>query len=99
MVIVRELSHDPQLIIASYITRGLDAQSSRAAQRALLQARARGAAVLLISEDLEEIFLLSDRLVVLYAGRIVGRFRPEETGAVEVGRLMTGSQGENGRAD
>jgi len=99
MVIVRELSHDPQLIIASYITRGLDAQSARAAQRALLQARARGAAVLLISEDLEEIFLLSDRLVVLYGGRIVGRFRPEETGAVAVGRLMTGSQGENGRAD
>ena len=96
MVIVREISHEPRLIVAAYPTRGLDAQSARAAQRALLQARARGAAVLLIWEDLEEIFLLSDRLVVLYGGRIVGRFRPEETGAVAVGRLMTGSQGENG---
>jgi simple sugar transport system ATP-binding protein len=99
MVIVRELSHDPQLIIASYLTRGLDAQSARAAQRALLQARARGAGVLLISEDLEELFLLSDRLVVLYGGRIVGRFRPEETNGVAVGRLMTGSESEHVRPD
>jgi simple sugar transport system ATP-binding protein len=99
MVIVRELSHDPRLIIASYITRGLDAQSARAAQRALLQARARGAGVLFISEDLEELFLLSDRLVVLYAGQIVGRFRPEETEPVAVGRLMTGSESEHVRSD
>jgi simple sugar transport system ATP-binding protein len=98
MVIVRELSLDPGLIIASYLTRGLDAQSTSAAQRALLQARQRGAGVLLISEDLEELFLLSDRLVVLYGGRIVGRFRPEETDGYAVGRLMTGSQAEHAAA-
>lgn len=98
MVIVRELSLDPGLIIASYLTRGLDAQSTSAAQRALLQARQRGAGVLLISEDLEELFLLSDRLVVLYGGRIVGRFRPEETDGYALGRLMTGSQAEHAAA-
>ncbi len=92
MAIVRELSHDPHLIVASYLTRGLDAQSTVAAQRALLGARARGAGVLLISEDLEELFLLSDRLVVLHGGRIVGRFKPEETTVMAIGRLMTGSQ-------
>jgi len=96
MVIVRELSHDPQLIVASYLTRGLDVQSTNAAQRALLQARERGACVLLISEDLDELFRLSDRLVVMYGGRIVGRFQPAETNVYAVGRLMTGSRSEHG---
>jgi simple sugar transport system ATP-binding protein len=92
MVIVRELTHDPRLIIASYLTRGLDVQSTIAARDALLQARDGGAGVLLISEDLEELFLLSDRLIVLYEGRIVGTFKPDETNFYEVGHLMTGSE-------
>jgi ABC-type uncharacterized transport system ATPase subunit len=95
MVIVRELSHDPRLILASYLTRGLDAQSTAAAQGALLQARLQGAGVLLISEDLEELFQLSDRLLVLHGGRIVGRFAPDETDVFAVGRLMTGSHVES----
>jgi simple sugar transport system ATP-binding protein len=95
MVIVRELTHDPRLIIASYLTRGLDAQSTIAARQALLQARDDGAGVLLISEDLEELFLLSDRLIVLYGGRIVGSFKPDETNFYEVGHLMTGSEVHN----
>ncbi len=60
MVIARELLHDPRLIIASYLTRGLDVQSTQAARDALLQARDQGAGVLLISEDLEELFEYSD---------------------------------------
>ena len=95
MIIVRELMHGPRLIIASYPTRGLDVQSAIAACQALIQARDDGAGVLLISEDLEELFALSDRLVVLYGGRIVGTFRPEETDAYTVGRLMTGSEGQH----
>ena len=91
MVIARELLHDPRLIIASYLTRGLDVQSAQAARDALLQARSRGAGVLLISEDLEELFEYSDRLVVMYGGRIVGVFLPADTDIYEVGRLMTGS--------
>jgi ABC-type uncharacterized transport system ATPase subunit len=95
MVIVREFTHDPRLIIASYLTRGLDVQSTIAAHAALIQARQDGAGVLLISESLEELFKLSDRLIVLYAGRIVGNFTPEETDFYEIGHLMTGSKTQN----
>jgi simple sugar transport system ATP-binding protein len=91
MVILREMTHDPRLIIASYLTRGLDVQSTIAARQALVQAREGGAGVLLISEDLEELFSLSDRLLVIYGGRIVGEFKPSETDIFEVGHLMTGS--------
>lgn len=91
MVILREMTHDPRLIIASYLTRGLDVQSAIAARQALIQARESGAGVLLISEDLEELFTLSDRLLVLHGGRIVGEFKPSETDIYEVGHLMTGS--------
>lgn len=92
VVIARELSHDPRLIIASYLTHGLDVQSVHAARAALVQARDRGAGVLLISEDLEELFEYSDRMAVMHAGRIVGDFRTADADIYEVGRLMTGSQ-------
>jgi simple sugar transport system ATP-binding protein len=92
MVIVREMSHDPHLLIASYLTRGLDVQSTLAARTALLQASEKGAGVLLISEDLEELFTLSDRLIVLFNGEIVGEFKPSETTIYEIGHLMTGSE-------
>lgn len=92
MVIVREMIHAPRLIIASYLTRGLDVQSTIAARQALVQARESGAGVLLISEDLDELFVLSDRLIVLYNGKIVGEFEPEETDIYEVGHLMTGNE-------
>jgi len=93
MIIARELTHGPKLIVASYLTRGLDVQSAIAARQALVEAREQGAGVLLISEDLDELFALSDRLVVLYNGRIVGEFDPAETDAYQVGHLMTGSEG------
>jgi ABC-type uncharacterized transport system ATPase subunit len=96
MVIVREMTHDPQLLIASYLTRGLDVQSTLAARQALLQARENGAGVLLISEDLEEIFALSDLLIVLYDGKIAGTFAPSETTIYEVGHLMTGAEVQHG---
>jgi simple sugar transport system ATP-binding protein len=92
MVIAREMSHQPRLIVASYLTRGLDVQSTLAARKALLQARDEGAGVLLISEDLEELFQLSDRLIVLYQGKIVGTYTPAGTDVYEIGHLMTGSE-------
>jgi simple sugar transport system ATP-binding protein len=99
MVIVRELSHEPRLIVASYPTHGLDAQSTSAAQAALLQARRQGSGVLLISENLDELLLLSDRLIVIHAGRIVGRFAPQEADVYQIGRLMTGSEAGRGAID
>jgi simple sugar transport system ATP-binding protein len=70
-------------------------QSAIAARQALIQARERGAGILFISEDLEELFMLSDRLLVLYGGRFVGEFKPSETNIYEVGHLMTGSKVEH----
>jgi simple sugar transport system ATP-binding protein len=99
MVIIRELMHQTRLIIASYLTRGLDVQSTIAARQALVQARDKGAGVLLISEDLDELFALSDRLLVLYGGRIVGEFKPSETDIYTVGHLMTGSEVSNVATD
>lgn len=96
MVIIRELGLGPRLIVASYLTRGLDVQSTLAARQALLDARQDGAGILLISEDLEELFTLSDRLVVLYDGRIAGEFKPEETDFYQVGYLMTAAKDEHG---
>ena len=92
LTIARELFPKPRLIVASYITRGLDVQSTLAAQQALRDARGAGSGVLLISEDLEELFELSDRLVVMFAGCIVGQFTPQQTSQREVGLLMTGSK-------
>jgi simple sugar transport system ATP-binding protein len=95
MVVAREMIGEPRLIIASYLTRGLDVQSAIAARQALVQARDNGTGVLLISEDLDELFSLSDWLIVLYAGKIVGTYRPEDTDVYKIGHLMTGSEVEN----
>ena len=92
MTIARELAFGPKLIVGSYLTRGLDVQSSLSARQALLDARQVGAGILLISEDLEELFSLSDRLIVLSRGRIVGSFLPTETDNYTVGRLMTNAK-------
>lgn len=92
LIIAREMMKNPKLIIASYLTRGLDVIGTLIARRELMNARNAGAGVLLISEDLEELFSLSDRLIVLYDGRIVGEFKPEETDFYQVGLLMTGSR-------
>ena len=91
MVIARELSHSPKLIIASYLTNGLDVRSAIAARQALIRARALGSGVLLFSDDLDELFSISDRLIVIQGGRIKGCFNPEQTTYEEIGYLMTGS--------
>ncbi len=101
MVIVREMTHDPKLLIASYLTRGLDVQSTLAARKALLMASENGAGVLLISEDLEELFSLSHRLIVLLKGELAAEFIPSQTNIFEVGHLMTGTKlqsKENGKS-
>jgi ABC-type taurine transport system ATPase subunit len=93
VVIARELGRPPKLLIAYYPARGLDVSNAEAMRRLLLQARNDGAGILLVSEDLDELFALSDRLVVMYHGQIVGTFRPHETDAHTVGHLMTGGGG------
>src|SRR5262245_5329185 len=92
VILARELARAPRLIVAFYPTRGLDVQSATAARALLLQARAAGAGILLISEDLDELFSLSDRLVVLFHGQIVGRGLPSAFTVEDVGYLMTGAK-------
>ena len=89
-VLARELAYDPKLIVALYPTRGLDIRSAEALRSALCDAREGGAAVLFISEDLDELFAVSDRLIVLREGRIAkafpaGSFRADLVGAAMVG--------------
>jgi len=90
-VLVRELEHDPKLIVALYPTRGLDVRSIVAVHNALRDARDRGAAVLMVSEDLDELFALSDRLLVLCGGTIVAEFAPDSFIAETVGPYMVGA--------
>ena len=92
VTLAQETAHDPRLIVAFYPTRGLDVRSAAAAREILVFFRNSGSGVLLISEDLDELFSLSDLLVVLYRGRIAGIFPPQETTVREVGFLMTGSK-------
>lgn len=92
LIIAREMMKDPKLIIASYLTRGLDVQSTLIARQELMNARNSGTGILLISEDLDELFSLCDRLIVLFDGKIVGEFKPTETDVYQIGHLMTGSK-------
>jgi len=90
VVLARELSHEPKMIVALYPTRGLDARSTMAVRAVLRDARDRGAAVLMISEDLDELFEVSDRLLVLFHGAVAAELGPEELRADIVGPLMVG---------
>ena len=91
LILARELGRNPVLIVGLYPTRGLDVLSVRAAQELLISERDKGKGVLLVSEDLGELFALSDRLIVMRDGQLVGNFRPSEITPEEIGHLMTGS--------
>jgi len=91
VVIAREMAHGPKLIVALYPTRGLDVRSAASLRELLRQARDRGSGVLLISEDLDELAEMTDRLLVLFGGAIVGEFSRGAWQPEEVGHLMTGS--------
>jgi general nucleoside transport system ATP-binding protein len=91
VVLARELAHHPKLIVALYPTRGLDARSTMMVRAQLRDMRDRGAAVLLISEDLDELFEISDRLVVFFRGAVAAEFMPENFRAETVGPFMVGA--------
>jgi simple sugar transport system ATP-binding protein len=88
--VARELARNPQLLVALYPTRGLDARTTDLVRSLLVAARERGTAVLLVSQDLAELEEICDRIVVIRGGRIVGSRTPEEADAHELGRLMMG---------
>ena len=94
LVLGREFSGQPKVLIAASPTRGLDVGAIETVHSYLRQAASEGVAVLLISEDLDEILALADRVVVLYEGRITGEFDPETATVEEIGLAMAGGDGE-----
>jgi simple sugar transport system ATP-binding protein len=91
VVLGREFSGRPHVLIAASPTRGLDVGAIETVHRYLLEAAATSAVgVLLISEDLDEILALADRVVVMYEGAIAGEVKPGEATIEEIGLLMAG---------
>jgi simple sugar transport system ATP-binding protein len=90
-LLARELAFDPKAVIVAQPTRGLDIAATRFVHEKFLALRAAGRAVLVISEDLDELLALSDRIAVIYEGRIVGIVRSEEATVSHIGMLMNGA--------
>jgi len=90
VIVARELGREPEIIIASQPTRGLDVGAIEYIHQKILEMREKNKAVLLISADLEEIYHLSDRIAVIYEGKIVGERDPQKTTEEELGLLMAG---------
>jgi ABC-type uncharacterized transport system ATPase subunit len=95
VVVARELSADPEVIIAAHPTRGIDVGSEEMVHRLLKEARDRGKAVFLASADLDEILKLSTRVIVIYNGEIVAHFQDmDKVKAEDLGPYMLGVQRE-----
>ncbi len=92
LILARELSGRPGLIIAAHPTSGLDVSATEQIHTLLLRRREEGAAVLLVSEDLEEILTLSDRIAVMFGGEIMGIVSAAEANRETVGLMMTGQR-------
>jgi len=90
LLLGRELSSSPKVVVASQPTRGLDVHGVAAIQRLLIEQRDQGVGVLMVSEDLDELLVLSDRIVVMSEGRIAGVFDPREATRAEIGAAMAG---------
>ena len=82
----------PKFVVAAHPTYGLDVGATEQVRQVLLEQRARGAGILLISEDLEEILQMSDRVLVLYEGQIMGIVLPDEISLEEIGLMMAGTR-------
>ena len=95
IVLAREISRNPRAIIAAQPTRGLDIGAAEYVRDQLLRQRADGTAVLLISEDLDEIFALSDRIAVIYEGQIMDILERDQATREKVGLLMAGVRTED----
>jgi simple sugar transport system ATP-binding protein len=92
VILAREISSEPDLMVAVQPTRGLDVGAIEGVQRLLLAQRQNGAAILLISEELEELISLSDRIYVIYEGEIMGEVVDGDIDII--GQMMTGTRQE-----
>jgi ABC-type uncharacterized transport system ATPase subunit len=92
VVVARELSFDSTVLIVVQPTRGIDIASSRYIRDVLVEMRNNGRAILLVSTDLDEVFSISDRILVMYQGDIAGEFKPDEVTREELGLYMIGAR-------
>ncbi len=92
LIIGREFDLQPKLLLVSQPTRGVDIGAIEFIHRKLIGLRDAGAAILLVSAELEEVLSLSDRVLVMYQGRIVGEVDPQSAAQEEIGLLMTGGK-------
>lgn len=92
VILAREIGAEPAVLVAAYPTRGLDVGATENVRTLLLASRDRGVAILLISEDLDELFALTDRIAVLYEGQIVGEVDPATADREQIGLLMAGGR-------
>jgi ABC-type uncharacterized transport system ATPase subunit len=90
LVLARELSRKPDLLVANQPTRGLDVGATEYVRQRLLDERQRGAAILLISTELDEVLSISDRIIVLYEGMIMGEMEAKAADVHEIGLMMAG---------
>ena len=95
-IIARELDKDPRLLIAVQPTRGLDVGAIEFVHKQIVAQRDAGKAVLLVSLELDEVMTLSDRILVMYEGEIVGQLDPKTTTVEELGLYMAGARKEGG---
>jgi ABC-type uncharacterized transport system ATPase subunit len=91
MELTRDAAVAPKVLMAYYPTRGLDVINAEATRRLMLDFRDRGGAIVLVSEDLDELLSLSDHMMVMFQGNIVGEFPTEAASVQEIGMLMTGT--------
>ena len=91
-IVARELDKDPELLIAVQPTRGLDVGAIEFIHKQIVAQRDAGKAVLLVSLELDEVMDVSDRILVMYEGEIVGQFDPKQTTEEELGLYMAGAK-------
>ena len=90
LIMARELSAQPEVLLVAQPTRGIDVAASLYIHQRLVAQRDSGTATILISEDLDEIMTLSDRILVMYEGTIIGSADPRTASREEIGMLMAG---------
>ncbi len=96
LLLARELSRKPRIVVAAQPTRGLDIGATEYVHQVLMDQRAEGTAILLISEDLDEILALSDRIIVIYEGEIMGEVISGQASPEEIGLMMAGVRSQAG---
>jgi simple sugar transport system ATP-binding protein len=91
VLLARELSSEPRVLVAASPTRGLDVGATQYVRRVLVETAQHGVAVLMVSEDLDEILELSDRIAVFYNGRVVGILPAAGANRQQIGLMMAGA--------